>query len=174
MGLKTLHYKKTAFPPPGAMRGLKWKSTWQQHSPKPFFPPSVVTVFCLHTGCQHIAITKPYLFSYGECNCLQALAPGSVKVVENVTRPNKPCCHIIFFPLKAEATRWWHWCPLSPDKIDLWLLMCRHGRSRGSTLLRYIMLVTMWLSSSVNVETIWEVVVLVRGPASLAIHQSAL
>lgn len=169
MGLKTLHYKKTAFPPQGAMQGLKWKSTWQQHSPKPFFSPSVVTVFCLHTGCQHIAITKPYL----------CFPTASVIVYKRWRRRKRYTSkqtmlpHHFFF-LTAEATRWWHWCPLSPDKIDLWLLMCRHGRSRGSTLLRYIMLVTMWLSSSVNVETIWEVVVLVRGPASLAIHQSAL
>lgn len=145
-------------------------STHQNHF-FPFSRHSFLSSYGMSAYRHHEAVL---VFSYGECNCLQALAPGSVKVVENVTRPNKPCCHIIFFPLKAEATRWWHWCPLSPDKIDLWLLMCRHGRSRGSTLLCYIMLVTMWLSSSVNVETIWEVVVLVRGPASLAIHQSAL
>ena len=98
------------------------------------------------------------VFSYGEYNCLRALAPCSAKIREK-------CC-TSWRTAPAEATRWRRWCLLSPDTIDLWLLMCRHCRPRGSPLLTvyYVGDNVIEQSSFVNVETVWEVVVVHRGP----------
>lgn len=151
MGLETLHSKKTAF------LASRYNVRSQMEINMTAALTKSIFSFSLHhfLSSYRVSAYRHYedvlVFSYGEYNCLQALAPCSAKITGNVAHRDAPHRRVskVFFSFYVEATRWRRWCPLSPDTIDLWLLMCRHGRPRGSPLLRYIMLVTMWLSSRV-------------------------
>lgn len=69
---------------------------------KTIFSPSVVTVFCLHTGCQHIAITKPYLcFPTASVIVYKRWLRAQLKSSKTLhVQTNHAATSFFFFPLK--------------------------------------------------------------------------
>lgn len=68
---------------------------------KTIFSPSVVTVFCLHTGCQHIAITKPYLcFPTASVIVYKRWLRAQLKSSKTLHVQTNHAATSFFFPLK--------------------------------------------------------------------------